>query len=215
MLKNVNRIIFFLIISLFSCEDEQEKLKEQRVKAYEKSVSTVGIDKYNEVYSNANDSLNKWFNDSLEKYSYLQESEWQLDSLICFNKTVNKCLMVILDRDTFWKNSEQDDIHYFYGVKIMNEWYFFNGPTLVLIRKTYQPKSYPALSIEKMKELSVKYIFSRYLLRNGEINDKFFSDFTSGAWGQNVKSQAEWDSIYLSIIRRNHLKKIPKERYIY
>jgi len=215
MLKNVNRIIFFLIISLFSCEDEQEKLKEQRVKAYEKSVSTVGIDKYNEVYSNANDSLNKWINDSIENYNFILLDEWQLDSLICFNREANKCFLTILDRSTFSKTSTLDNITYFYGVEIKKEWYFFTGPTLYLKRKTYQPKSYPALSIEKMKELSVKYIFSRYLLRNGEINDKFFSDFTSGAWGQNVKSQAEWDSIYLSIIRRNHLKKIPKERYIY
>ena len=203
MLNHVKNIVLLIIILfVVSCKDKHQELLEERTNIYKNSISIIGEKEYYEVYKNANDSINNWIKNNLKDVRSLnpEYSIWMLDSLICFNKTLNKCFMVILNQSINPK-AVMDDIEYFYGVKINKEWYFFVAPTLVIPREYYQDDIYTAIPFEKLKDIAVDEVFSNYL-KKGEINNNFFKDFTSGAWGQ-ASTQEKWDSIYLDIIKKN------------
>lgn len=214
MLHHVNKCIWLIILLLcvFSCGDEQKELQEKRKMFYEMSKSTVsGIDEYYRVYSFAHDSINSWIENNLDFYTDLKLNTWEIDSLVCFNKNGDKCIMTILKRATFFKKAVQDDIRYFNGVKIKNDWYFFSGGTLVLPRQYYQRNIHKPLSFDKMKDLAIKHIYRGYLKKGAdgtwEINDDFFSDLTSGAWCTHCTTQAQWDSVYLRQVQLNWEKR--------
>jgi hypothetical protein len=212
MLHRVNKIIVLLIILNFiSCNNEQKELKEKRNEAINKSISIIGYDSYYDVYNKANDSIIVWVENQLASYLGKRLNDCQLDSLICFNNNADKCVMAILTRATFFNDAVIDNINIFNGVRIKTSWYFFSGGTLVLPREYYQEDIHTPLSFEKLKELAMKNIFGTYLKngKNGEleINDKFFSDLTSGAWCTDCETQEEWDSVYLSVIRKNWEKR--------
>jgi hypothetical protein len=163
---------------------------------------------YSLVYNSMRDSLKVWGNAQLNKYRFINGLTWELDSLICFNRKVDKCLTTIHIQSGSLDKS--DASLKLYGVCINKKWYFFTGPTLIFIRDQYQKNGETGpLSFERMKELAMEHIYRRYLIKNSngewEINDAFFGDFTSVAWGR-CTTQAEWDSVYLSIVRDNWKK---------
>lgn len=102
-------------------------------------------------------------------------------------------------------DDNHDGMNYFYGVRIKGGWYFFKGPNIFLPRQYYQKDVHKPLSFSKLHEIAMQEIFNGYLIQNAksiwEINDRFFSDFTSGAWyrWKRPNTQAQWDSVYLII----------------
>jgi len=100
----------------------------------------------------------------------------------------------------------QDDIVYFNGVKTNNKWYFFSAGSLVLIRNYYQKDIHKPLSWELMGQIAASQLCRGYLKPDGDINEYFFDEFTSGAWGK-AETQSGWDSVYLDIIKRNWQEK--------
>jgi hypothetical protein len=178
-------------------------------------MSITDADEYYRVYNKARDSVNYWIKNNLSSYVGLKLNTWQIDSLVCFNKDANKCIMALLMQSVFFKKAVMDDITYLNGVKIADKWYFFSGGTLFLPRKYYQKDIHTSLSFEKMKQLAIKEIYSTYLKKgaNGEweVNEKFFADLTSGAWCTDCKTQTQWDSAYLVQVRLNWQKRDYKE----
>lgn len=172
-------ILFFLLF--VSCSNERKKIVEQRKNILDKSSSIVGKAEYFKIYDNLSDSVTEWKNYQLGYYKYYDVSKkYHIDSLLCFNVQGNKFISVILQQQLL-KEGVQDDVLFMYGAKVENEWLFWEGATMVLIRERYQDDIHTPIPFPKMQELATKYIYSNYLIKNetGEwiINDHFFDGF--------------------------------------
>jgi hypothetical protein len=176
----LNKYFYFLLFIMFSCNKKQEKNEDLIINntlLKEISMRIAGEVEYNIVYNLAMDSLNTWVENQLSITKALQHSNWQLDSLLCFNRDVSKVIMAIYHQESATTNNAID---YFYGVKIKNKWYFFKGPVLFANPSYHEKLTFPQLHAIAMKE-----VFRGYLKKNAhgpshggewEINEKFFSD---------------------------------------
>jgi len=214
MLHQGNKIIIniFIIILFLGCNNKYKEYNSKEIKyirdnCMNKSQNLLG-DEYLFIYNSAIDSINSWIDNKISNYTYWNSLiDYQLDSILCVNKDKNKIIMSIL-LPYMGEKGVQDDIKYFYGVKIESQWYFFCGPTLALPREYYQKDIYTPLSFEKLKQIATMNIYKGYLKKGKkgewEINESFFSDMTSAAWSSNwqTNTQEQWDSIYVSIINQ-------------
>jgi hypothetical protein len=119
MLRN-DKLLLFILALLFSCQNDK-KTTSDIIKQYQ----THSFDRYSHIYNLANDSLNKWINDSLAITGLEFNNSYMLDSAFCFNLDSTRLFAVILDRDSAYKNSNSDYVRDFGGAKINNKWYFF------------------------------------------------------------------------------------------
>nr|WP_321426941.1 hypothetical protein [uncultured Acetobacteroides sp.] len=168
----------------------------------------VSENKYVNIYHQAGDTVKKWIENDIEYFNDVVFGKTiTVDSLLCFNSNKTKLITAILTRK-YW-NTESDGITYFYGVNIDGNWYFFQGPFIVISREMYVSKSkiHEPLSFEMLHEIAMKEVFNGYLKKGSkgkwEVDDSFFADITSQAWCTTCHSQADWDSTYLSIVRKN------------
>jgi len=210
MLHQNKILVYVLIISSFaSCTQRREKIKDYETDYSEMyreyrnfSKRFVGDDVYNFVLKSANDSLSLWAGNSLKSYIQNKYDQWKTDSLICFNRDKNKCIMAILFRSTYFDYATQDDVKYFYGVKINNKWWFFKGPAIVIAREIGNPSTF-----EQLHEEAMKNVFRDYLKKSPtgewEINDSFFNDLTAGGICYECKTQEDFDKVYLEIVNKN------------
>lgn len=217
-----NKKFIFLIIGLIliGCNSKKEReikefnlieIEEIRNISLQKSQNVFGKDDYWNVYSKMVDSVNLWIKEDLVNYEHFNRiGDFCIDSVFCVNKKGNKLIAIIINRSLV-SGSTLDCIDYQYGVKIDNQWFFFNGPRLVLPREYYQDDIHTPLSFEKLKQIAAKEIYQSYLIKNSngewEINDAFFNDLTSGAWCSNCSTQIQWDSAYMNQVYLNWSRK--------
>ena len=167
MLHGDNKIFFtfyfLLFVFCFSCKNEKNRIIEMSKQYEEVSKRNSGTE-YLLVLQGANDSLNYWIKNKIY-------NSYQLDSLICFNRSNDKLVGALLS---------EDGIKLFYGVKIKGLWYFFSGAYIVLLQEFYKNEKWP-LSQSKLHEIAMEEVFSGYLIKdtwgNWQINDKFFNRF--------------------------------------
>lgn len=209
-MQHLNKVFIIVIIICFdSCSSRNKQPDRDNVnyiemgKQYQNfSRMLVGDNEYDSVYKSANDSLILWAEKSLKSYVQNKYDDWQLDSLICFNKEKDKCIMVILFRSTYFNYATLDNINYLNGVKIKEKWYFFEGPSVVFPRERGKPTTF-----ENLHELAIKKILKGYLKKSQEggweINDSFFNDLTGGGICFECKTQEDFDKVYLEIVNRN------------
>jgi len=189
------------------------------------SENLVGILEYSNVYKNAHDSIEFWAKSNFPGYDENADG-FYLDSIICFNRQKNKCVMALAQQDFTTVNSNSDYMQFFYGARIIDKWYFFKGPNIVLPREYYQKDTHTPLSFEKLHEIAMKEIFGGYLKKNElgewEINERFFSSFTSNSWAQfeerktvsyrffsceNIDNEKDfWDCNYRKHAERNWVR---------
>ena len=155
------------------------------------------------MYSCANDTLNNWKNNKLETQESFWSFNYKLDSLLCFNKTKNRmvgCLLIQCDKPTCL----QEDLHFFYGAKINEKWFFFKGADVTLPRNMYQDNLHTPLSFAKLHEIALKEIYSGYLTKDGEINEAWFDYhfYNVGLCG-DCKTPKEFEKAYLRNIANN------------
>ncbi|GHT86376.1 hypothetical protein FACS18947_6190 [Bacteroidia bacterium] len=216
MLHRDNKFIIIICLIFFfaSCDKytryDIKETKKIRTNCINKSQVLLG-EEYWLVYNSAVDSINSWIDNEIGNFSYWRSLiNYQLDSVLCVNKERDKIIMSIL-LPYIGEKGIQDDIEYFYGVKVQGQWYFFGGPTLVLPREFYQEDIHTPLSFEKLKQIATAEIYRGYLKkgRNGqwEINENFFQDLTSVAWCTDCTTQEDWDRKYLLIISENWSKR--------
>ena len=204
-----SRLLLGLVLLLFSvsCSEKKNDDKTVLFKTISKRIS--GHEEYAKVYNNIVDTLNSWklnnlFGGTSVACNY---SSFQIDSLLCFNKENNKVIICILESEC--REDYGDGIHFLYGAKIKGLWYFFLGPYIFIPREMYVSKNkiHEPLSFAKLHEIAMKEVFNGYLKKGSkgqwEVDDSFFSDITSQAWCTTCHSQADWDSTYLSIVRKN------------
>jgi hypothetical protein len=203
-------MIIFIVTFGFSCKRKSYNTKAMyqiRLKSMQKTQSILGLEGYLSLNKNLSDSIKLWIESDLELYKSLRElGEYRIDSIICINSNANKLRACILSR-CLLESCSQDYIEYLNGVNIDNNWYFFHAPRLVLPREYYQRDIHKPLSWELMEQIAADHLYSSYLKSDGSINDQFFQDLTSVAWGPASNTQTQWDSTYLAIIRSNWEKK--------
>jgi hypothetical protein len=148
--------IFFLLFFL-SCSVDK---KVEYLSFSEKDKYLINTFKnYKFIYNQANDSLNKWVNDSLyitkSIFNYNFKSCWKLDSNLIFDKDSNIFFTTVLNSNSDYNDAIADAIEDFYGRKINGRWYFFFGGTsTVLPREGMQDSIYAPFSLEEMSYLA-------------------------------------------------------------
>ena len=221
MSNNENNILFYIyfltcIILFTSCNKrvkafDSKEINTIRAESIKIATQIVGENEYWDVYNSVNDSIKNWASNSLERHLLQKVNNWEIDSVLCFNQKGDKCRMSLMNQKKNDGNIYNESIWHIYGVKIGQQWYFFTGPTLILPRRFYQDNVNIHLSFEKLRQIATDEIYRGYLKKNKlgnlEINDIFFHDFTSVAWGSSTNTKEQWDSTYLDIVRRNWLKR--------
>jgi len=202
-------VVFFVVTS---CNNEQREANVNRKLYFNSSLSVVGADEYFQVYTSANDSIEFWVANGLETYLGVKLNKWQLDSLICFNTAADKCIMALIIPSTYWNDAVQDNINFFNGVKIKNQWYFFKGGQIVLPREYYQKDIHTPLSFEKLHEIAMKEVFSGYLKENPrgkwEVNEHFFDGISKyDAYNHRFTTQESYEESVLRLVRANWEKR--------
>lgn len=190
---------------------DYDRITKERVLYLNYSTNVSTPENYKLVYDQAFDSISNWANHGLKSYINERDNKWFLDSLVCFNRNMDKCIMAIAKLNTKYPEIEADGLTYFYGVKIGHKWYFFDGPYIALPRNFYQENTKVPLSSSILKAIAMEEIFKGYLEKNRqtgkwEINRGYFADLTSNAWCMTCntyKTPAQWDSIYLDISHKN------------
>jgi hypothetical protein len=206
--------MFLLITSVVSCSRYKEyntkEIREIRKRSIDYSLFILGRNEYRDIYNKINDSINVWKANELHYYKYFDVSlGYMVDSVLCVNRSGDKLITSILLKQLL-KEGLQDDIWYFYGVKIKEEWYFFDGETLVLPREYYQKNIHTPLSFDKLKQIATSNIYRRYLAKNKkgewEINDKFFDRISNKNMNQgygscfDCKTEEEY---YMYLVKHN------------
>ena len=210
--------IYLLIctICFASCNEkikvfDSKKINTIRTESTKMAKQIVGEEEYWNVYSSVNDSIKNWISNSLDQYLLQKENNWRIDSILCFNRRGDKCRMSLMNQKKNDGNVYYESIWFMYGVKIDQQWNFFRGPSLALPREYYQDSVNIPLSFEKMRQIATEEIYRGYLKKdksgNLVINDLFFHDLTSVAWGPSTNTKEQWDSTYLEIIQSNWQKK--------
>jgi hypothetical protein len=217
MLHHVKYRLFILLsicLIVNACKKEQEN----RLSAQSRKLSEVNIGsmQYNAIYQNAIDSIHSWVSN---KVSVWKDEELGksivLDSLFCFNSKKDKLITALLAK-TLDSNYTVDGVHFFYGVKIKEQWYFFMGPHVVLPRESYQKDIHTPLSFEKLHEIAMENVFRGYLKKKDkggdgetewEINEAFFQGMApknqaASGYGSCFECKME-EEYYLYLVRKN------------
>jgi hypothetical protein len=196
VLKQGVRMFFILMSIIFcSCGNKQEKNK-----SFLEVSKKIATTQYNLVYKNAKDSIMLWVEYNLVTYKAQKHCNWQLDSLLCFNKSATKCVMAIMNQESKTVNNSLD---YFYGAKIKDKWCFFRGATVILFSERYGKAPKTALSFTEMNQIALKEIFGGYLMPKGEISDEYFKgEFEGSGWG-DCKTSTEYEKAYLQKVANN------------
>ena len=211
--ENKNLLLLLLCsVCLFSCADKSTKLQEEWLLYKNYSFQLASQELYEQVFQEANDSVNNWLSHNLSLYAYEKNNDWRIDSLLCFNRQMNMCIMTLMVRDTLYKPANSDGISHFYGIKMRNTWYFFRGSHMVVPRENHQKDIRKPLSFEKLKQIATKNIYRGYLKKgkNGkwEINEQFFSRFYErDAYNYPFTTQEAWEESWLKACRSNWSKK--------
>jgi hypothetical protein len=198
MLHRGRLFICLVAILLFvSCSEKKNDDKTMIFKAISKHI--IGHIEYTKIYNNIVDTLNCWKTNNLFGVSVAcNYSCFQTDSLLCFNKHRNRMITCILERNCSEDNG--DGIHFFYGVKIKNAWFFFLGPSIFIPREMYVSKNkiHEPLSFAKLHEIAIKEVFSGYLREKNkgqlEVNEAWFKQRLEGlGWGDfNDQDSEDW-----------------------
>jgi hypothetical protein len=208
-------VMFFLIATVVSCSKykkyDAKEIQETRKRSMDRSLSILGHDEYWDIYNKINDSINVWKANDLKYYRYFGVSKgYMVDSVLCVNKNGDKLITSILLQQLL-KDGEQDDVWYFYGVKVKGNWYFFDGATIVVSRGYYQKYIHQPVSYEVLSQIATSNIYRSYLKKNEqgewEINERFFERISSKnsenrGYGGCVDCKTE-EEYYMHLVERN------------
>lgn len=226
-------VVVFVIVSFVSCNRNKNKTHVDLTSQYRKtSIQSIGdIRKYQIISQLISDTLANWEKNNIAGFrsGSCNYSSYTSDSLLCFNKEKDRLVNCILERGC--KEDVSDGIHFFYGVKIKEKWYFFDGAYIVLPREYYQKDTHTPLSFSKLHEIAMKEVFISYLKKDEQgkwkINEDFFKHhFEGSGWGNfNDQASEDWflkgrrfktekefyEFIYLEKVRNNWHHRNPKD----
>jgi hypothetical protein len=207
-------VLIFLVFNCTSNEKRDENYLSKNIASEAQiikfSENLIGEDKYLEIGKDVSDSIMNWIDNELSAYVALKLYPHKLDSIMCFNKSKNKFITAILFQCSI-PECRQENIWYFYGIKIADKWYFYAGPTMVIPR---DPKNLTTpTSFTKLHEIAMDNIFKGYLKKNKEtgeweINEDFFARFYErDAYNFPFTTQEAWEESWLKLMRENWHKR--------
>lgn len=186
---NLDKLKFYFLIiiisSIYSCDYKRNEIVEKEKLYYNTSINIITKKEYDDVFYKAKDSLKVWAKNDLPFY----DNYCKIDSLICFNKSKDRCVTAFLHTSP---GGISNEIRSFYGAKFNHKWYFFDGASYMIMRKAYQSDESIPLSFEKLHEIALDEVYSGYLIKKDkgfwnnifgkteyEINDAFFTGMES------------------------------------
>jgi hypothetical protein len=185
---NKNNIIMSFVLVLFtlsSCENNNKDDLRKTTNIYltfSQEQATLG--NYNNVYKQANDTVEHWVKSGVTAYEYIRINTWHIDSLICFNRKADKCVMALFKQSTFNEDSRCRWNNIFIRRKIYESWYFFTGAYIVLPREFYQKDIHTPLSFDKLHEIAMREVYSGYLIKHKK---------DAGFWNNTFAPQYEYE----------------------
>ena len=197
---NLDKLFLVLVIIFFTKCIDNNKDKEVDT-FYKKSISIIDTNQYVEIFNKMGDSLDLWVLNKLRSYEAEYTYDYELDSLMCFNKTGNRLISCIhIFGNQF--NSKTDNLIWFYGERINNNWFFFKGACLVLPRRYYSKNENQPLSYQQLHQIALKEVYGGYLKKNGEINEAWFTNhFENVGWCSTCKTTKEFQQSKLNGIK--------------
>ncbi len=197
ILKRASVLFIFLIVS---CNLNNDIKDVKRIK--EMSVKVVTLETYNFLFSQMTDSIKNWKLNNLQKYIEDKRiSEYELDSLICFNGKGNRCITCLLER-AFLKPNTTAGITFFYGEKINNEWFFFSGEHIFIPHEMKEEKDDNPFDYPELHQIALKEVYGGYLKSNGEINEEWFTlHFENAGWCSNCKTKEDFQKSRLEDVK--------------
>ena len=84
-----------LLCLLYACENKREDTSEKRLLCKQITIQQAGYSQYLNIFNAANDSLKSWTDQHLASYALYEEYGWYLDSLVCFNTNVDRCVIAL------------------------------------------------------------------------------------------------------------------------
>lgn len=221
-------IKMFLVTSLLinSCKNENNVQTDELKNV---SYRRISLEEYTKIYTKADDSLTLWKQNHLSNYNFIKgKFDCLLDSQLCFNHNNDRLVTCLLEQ-VLVKESDNDGLIYFYGEKINNNWFFFRGPSIVILRSMIKGHDvHSPLSYQQLHQIALKQVYSGYLNRNGEINENWFkSHFEGNGWvnwddtPEKIKSytRKDYEQFHLRKVRSNwygiskdSIKPLPQKR---
>jgi hypothetical protein len=202
---NLDKLKFYFLIiiisSISSCDYKRNEIVEKEKLYYNTSINIITKKVYDDVFYKTKDSLKVWAKNDLPFY----DNYCKIDSLICFNKSKDRCVTAFLHASP---GGISNEIRSFYGAKFNHKWCFFDGASYMIMRKAYQSDESKPLSFEKLHEIALDEVYSGYLIKKDkgfwgnlfekpeyEINEDFFKTMesrnTDGSYGGNLKTFKE------------------------
>ena len=155
--------IYICLVLFCSCNQEENIIYERT------SRMIIGNNEYDKVYKQINDSITNWIENKLTYFDVEElNKSIKIDKIVCYNISKNRFVTCLLAKTLKYPNPI-DGIHFFYGEKIQDTWYFFQGAHIVLPREMYQSDIHTPLSFEKLHEIALKEVFSGYLKKKEPI----------------------------------------------
>jgi len=145
------------------------------------SKQMIGDEEYLRVWKLAEDSLKNWIRNGIENLgAHDAQKNFVLDSLFCINSNKDRLLGVVLNFNQY-EAAREDGFDFFYGENINGKWYFWRKNYYIIPRSMFenQPNEIP-LSYQQLHHAAVKYVFSGYLNKKGEIDEEWFINYFEG-----------------------------------
>lgn len=188
--------ILLIMLLCISCSEKKRNVDTRDIKLFSQNIIGGKVE-YQRIYTYVVDTLNNWKINNLFSTSIAcKYSNFQVDSLMCFNKEKNRMITCVLESEC--KDDADDGIKILLGAKIQNKWYFFSGAFIVIPRDMYVSKNklHEPLSFSKLHEIAMKEVFGGYLKKNDkgewEINEEFFkTEFEGLGWGDFKNQESD------------------------
>lgn len=217
MLENdIKRPIQLLVLILFAsaCGNINKNEAVDKTNLFVKT----NFENYSDVYKMIIDSVDRYVEARLSSFKPEYVYGWDVDSMICLNKSGDRLVALTLERKGAGKGYYLDDVMRLLGKKIDGQWYFFHGGgTLSIPRESY---GYSELNPPSQFQLS--QIARENCLASALIKDENGNYVVSDAWVEkhfynngygNFSSRAAYDSVHWKIILDKWKHKIDTNEY--
>jgi len=146
--------------------------------------------RYTAVYNGARDTINKWIDLGIRKVQVLKTVDWRIDSLIFFDRSMDRCLLLVVEEDP------DSSARLNYAQLIGGEWkeqqwhFFFAGFPFFTVRKELsdeeQSKRMDRIAYRVIKSLAKSGLFVKGTCEiNSAYIDQWFTD-------ELYKSHKDW-----------------------
>lgn len=196
--KNMKKFLLplLLLIVIFSCKNLNKQL--QCFDEYQKEIRKTEV--YIEVLSAFKDTLKQWVAMKLQYITPTQGEEWQIDSTIFFNTTMDRCLLLLLRREKSINSSYLDNAEIILAVKKSDGWHFYFSSMPSIGTPVREDPNNPGTYIHYTFEQMSRYVTKR-LIKSGyykrwscTINDEYVNGWYDG-W------EKKWEEVHQHFLR--------------